>query len=88
MNVVPAGRGGYNFGWSVMEGTACYRSPDCQQAGLTLPVAEYDHGNGCSVTGGYVYRGSRIPALVGHYVFADYCEGWVRSFRYDGQTAT
>jgi glucose/arabinose dehydrogenase len=88
MNAVPFARGGYNFGWNIMEGSECFRTPDCQQTGLTLPVAEYDHSQGCSVTGGYVYRGSRIPSAVGHYFFSDYCEGWVRSFRYDGERVT
>jgi hypothetical protein len=49
---------------------------------LTLPVLEYKHNQGCSVTGGYVYRGSAIPAVQGHYFYADLCQGWVRSFRY------
>jgi hypothetical protein len=52
-----------------------------------LPVLEYDHGEGCSVTGGYVYRGSAIPGLVGHYFYSDYCAGWLRSFRYTGDGA-
>ncbi|MDH5316397.1 MAG: glucose dehydrogenase, partial [Gemmatimonadota bacterium] len=53
-----------------------------------LPVLEYGHNRGCSVTGGYVYRGAAIPALVGRYLYADYCSGWVRSFRYQGGQAT
>jgi glucose/arabinose dehydrogenase len=88
VNVQPAGSGGgENYGWNLMEGDHCYTS-GCSQAGLTLPVLEYGHNQGCSVTGGYVYRGSAIPALVGHYVYADYCGGWVRSFRYQGGQAT
>ncbi len=86
VHVVPAGQGGQNFGWNVMEGTHCFRPPSgCDQGGLTLPVLEYSHADGaCSVTGGYVYRGEAIPALRGHYFYGDYCAGWVRSFRYAG----
>jgi len=72
---------GINWGWRVLEGTHCYNpSTGCSTAGKTMPIAEYDHSNGrCSITGGYVYRGSAIPALVGGYLFADYCSGeiWV-----------
>ena len=80
-----AGRG-VNYGWSIMEGAHCFRGSGCDQTGLTLPVFEYGHQQGCSVTGGYVYRGSAVPALKGHYFYGDYCHGWVRSFRYaEGQ---
>jgi glucose/arabinose dehydrogenase len=75
-----AGRG-VNYGWSRMEGQHCFRGTDCDQTGLTLPLLEYDHASGCSVSGGYVYRGPAIPALQGTYFYADYCNGWVRSFR-------
>ena len=75
-----AGRG-INWGWRVLEGFHCYNpSTGCSTSGKTMPVAEYDHSGGrCSVTGGYVYRGTLIPELVGGYVFADYCSGeiWV-----------
>ncbi|HET6948606.1 MAG TPA: PQQ-dependent sugar dehydrogenase [bacterium] len=68
-------RGG-NYGWRTMEGAHCFNpTTGCDRTGLALPIAEYDHGQGCSVTGGYVYRGSRIRALVGRYLFADYCSG-------------
>lgn len=80
---------GVNFGWNTMEGTACYSPPaGCNRTGLTLPVLDYDHGQGCSVTGGYVYRGDAIPALRGTYFYADYCNGWVRSFRFQGGVPT
>jgi glucose/arabinose dehydrogenase len=72
---------GVNYGWNRMEGTHCYGGSTCDTAGLALPVLEYDHGQGCSITGGYVYRGAAIPALQGHYFYGDYCSGWVRSFR-------
>lgn len=87
ISVAPASStGGENYGWNELEGTICYR-PGCTPTGTVLPVLEYDHGIGCSVTGGYVYRGPAIPALVGHYLYADYCSGWVRSFQYSGGQA-
>ncbi len=87
IDVAPASStGGENYGWNIMEGMVCYTA-GCSSAGTVLPVLDYTHGIGCSVTGGYVYRGSAIPALVGHYLYADYCGGWVRSFRYSGGQA-
>jgi glucose/arabinose dehydrogenase len=74
--------GGVNFGWNIMEGTACYNAATCSMTGLTLPVTEYTHAAGCSITGGYVYRGTGVPQLQGRYLYADYCQGWVRSFTY------
>jgi len=75
----PAGVGGLDFGWNLMEGFHCYGTDTCVDDGLTPPVAEYSHDEGCSVTGGAVYRGTAQPALAGWYVFADYCSGrfWV-----------
>jgi glucose/arabinose dehydrogenase len=84
VDVVPAGRAGINYGWNLMEGDHCFKNPGCTRAGLAPPAFEYDHRQGCSITGGSVYRGRRVPALVGHYVFADFCSGWIRSFRYSG----
>jgi hypothetical protein len=86
INVSPApnaGRG-LNYGWRLMEGTLCFNpSSNCNSGGLTLPEIEYSHLNGaCSVTGGYVYRGSVKPDLRGTYFYADFCAGFVRSFRY------
>ncbi len=67
---------GRNFGWRVMEGRACYSPPTgCNTSGKTMPLAVYSHTYGCSVTGGYVYRGSQYPAMTGAYLFADYCSG-------------
>jgi glucose/arabinose dehydrogenase len=80
-----AGRG-VNYGWSRMEGTHCLRA-GCDQTGLTLPVVEYDHTNGCSVTGGYVYRGAVLTGFQGRYFYADFCGGWVRTFRIEGGVA-
>jgi glucose/arabinose dehydrogenase len=76
INVEPKGEGLKNYGWNTMEASACYNKADCDKTGLTLPVAEYQHGGQfkeCSVTGGYVYRGAKIPGLVGTYLYADYC---------------
>jgi glucose/arabinose dehydrogenase len=87
VNAVPAGStGGENFGWNQMEGFVCF-TQGCSAQGRVLPVIAYDHGNGCSVTGGYVYRGSAVSALQGHYLYGDYCGGWVRSFRLEGGQA-
>ena len=83
-----SGRGrGVNYGWKVMEGAHCYGAPACNTAGLTLPAVEYEHSEGCSVSGGYVYRGAAVADLAGIYFYADYCEGWIRSFRYSGGNA-
>jgi glucose/arabinose dehydrogenase len=73
--------GGENYGWNIMEGSICFSpSSGCNQSGLTLPVLDYDHTQGCSITGGYVYRGTAIPAIQGRYFYGDFCSGWVRSF--------
>jgi len=90
VNVVDASSSGRNYGWRLMEGTQCYNpSSGCNQAGLTLPIVEYDHGQtgGCSITGGFVYRGAAIPEVHGHYFYSDYCSGWLRSFRLSGGAA-
>lgn len=71
-----ASAGGENYGWNIMEGAHCFNGETCNQAGLVLPVAEYDHtGGNCSVTGGFVYRGSKYPALQGVYFYGDLCSG-------------
>ncbi len=73
----PAGVGGLNHGWRRMEGTRCnIPSVNCNDGSLILPILEYDHTGGrCSITGGYVYRGVRFPALAGSYFFGDFCTG-------------
>lgn len=76
IDLVPAGIGGLDFGWNVMEGRHCFEPREgCDPSGLTLPVTEYGHDLGCSVTGGTVYRGEASPDLVGFYVFSDFCSG-------------
>ena len=79
VTIVPASAGGLNHGWNLMEGNHCFLEEDCDTAGLVAPVYEYDHDHGCSITGGLVYRGAAIPALAGHYIFSDYCSGFLRS---------
>jgi hypothetical protein len=82
-------RGGENYGWNLTEGSHCFQPPSgCPTAGVTLPVVEYDHSQGCSVTGGVVYRGCRLPGYQGTYFYSDYCSAFVRSFRFEGGRAT
>ena len=64
-----------------MEGAHCFKSPACSTDGFVLPVVEYGHDTGCSITGGVVYRGKALPALAGLYFYSDYCTGILRSFR-------
>ena len=79
---------GANYGWNVMEGSTCFRTRSCSDDGLQAPVVEYGHDLGCSVTGGYVYRGQRMPALNGVYLYADFCSGRIWGLRYDGTDVT
>ena len=89
IDVASASEGGLNYGWPIMEGTHCFSpSSGCDTDDLHLPVAEFSHGDGCSVTGGYVYRGAAIPELDGRYFYSDYCGGWLRSFVYENGVAT
>jgi len=84
IDIAPLGAAGLDYGWNIMEGNHCFRSERCQTEGRLAPLVEYGHDQGCSVTGGFVYRGRRMPALVGHYFYADYCRGWIRSFKVAG----
>jgi glucose/arabinose dehydrogenase len=74
---------GLNYGWSIMEGNAC-ETAGCDTSGLTPPLLAYGHDEGCAVVGGYVYRGSAVPSLLGQYLYGDYCGGWIRSIHADG----
>jgi glucose/arabinose dehydrogenase len=82
----PAVTGGLNYGWPIMEGRHCLGGGTCVTDGLTQPIAEYSHDFGCSVIGGYVYRGSAEPALQGAYVFADYCSRLLFTLEVSGST--
>ena len=87
VDVQPAGTGGLNYGWDIYEGRHCFVEPapddPCppSTAGYTMPVLEYDHGQGCSITGGFVYRGCRMPDLQGTYFYSDYCSAFIKTFR-------
>ena len=82
VNYQPAkSSGGENYGWRIMEGFHCFESPNCDTTGLTLPVWEYDHSVGCSITGGFVYRGSAFPDMAGIYFYGDYCSGRIWGLR-------
>jgi glucose/arabinose dehydrogenase len=75
---------GGNYGWNTMEGKHCFRPmTGCNQSGLILPIFEYPRSEGVSVTGGYVYRGNKIPALRGIYVYGDYGSGKIWGITYD-----
>jgi hypothetical protein len=83
--------GGENYGWRCMEGARCtgLSGCTCDDDLLTDPIYDYNHSAGrCSITGGFVYRGSAIPGLQGTYFFADYCNGDLFSFRYDSTSGT
>ena len=85
------GSGGENYGWRCMEGNRCtgLSGCTCNDPSLTLPIHEYTHSGGnCSVTGGYVYRGTAIPSLDGTYFFGDFCTGRIWSFKWNGTTMT
>lgn len=76
-------RGG-NYGWNLREGRHCC-SGECERSGLIDPVVEYSHDEGCSITGGYVYRGNTIPFLQGMYLYGDYCSGAIWGFNADSK---
>ena len=87
IDVVPASTAGVNYGWNIMEGPSCNRSLGCSQPGLQRPALSYPHESSvCSVIGGFVYRGRKIPEIQGQYFYSDYCDSWLRSFAYaDGK---
>ncbi|MEE8332137.1 MAG: PQQ-dependent sugar dehydrogenase [Acidimicrobiia bacterium] len=82
INVAPLDLHPYNFGWPLTEGAHCFLERGCDPADFDGPTLEFNHDDGCSVTGGFVYRGKAIPEIAGHYFFSDWCGRWVRSFVY------
>jgi glucose/arabinose dehydrogenase len=86
VDVLPIDEGGFNLGWSDMEGTRCFHKQDCDPSDYTSPVITYSHEVGLSITGGFVYRGDEIPELRGTYFYSDWVRQWIRSFKLlDGQ---
>lgn len=99
LNIVEIDKAGYNFGWNILEGNHCYLEDDCNRDNMVLPKYEYPNDanyfktmlgikqkkdvHGCSITGGYLYRGRKIPEINNHYFFADYCTGKILSVKYD-----
>ncbi len=77
--------GGENYGWDFYEGSVCLQTNHCGQAGLTMPVSEYPHDGHCSISGGFVYRGSQSPSLSDTYYYADYCSGTIWGMQMTGQ---
>jgi hypothetical protein len=83
IDLLPAasgGGGGADLGWNEMEGSHSFEGGSNPDGGV-LPIFEYDHGQGCSITGGVVYRGTGVPGLAGAYLFTDYCNGTIRAVR-------
>lgn len=88
VSVVSITESGHNFGWANIEGTRCFFESGCDVNDYVVPIVEYGHDlenpdEGCSVTGGHVYRGPSMPELHGHYFFADWCNRWVKSVLYE-----
>jgi len=74
-----------NYGWPIREGGHCNNDLNCDPTGITDPLYEYSHDNGCAVIGGYVYRGALIPSLVGKYLFSDVCTGDISALTVNGE---
>jgi glucose/arabinose dehydrogenase len=85
VHVIPAAKvskPGHNLGWNIVEGRDCFKKETCDKSGITsTPVVQYSHSEGCSITGGHVYRGKALPELDGHYFYGDYCTAILRSFK-------
>ena len=87
INVAMNNPSGLNYGWSLQEGKHCYPSLEpCALPGLHVPALEYDHSQGCSISGGFAYRGSAIPFLTGQYLYSDFCTSFLRSISGDPST--
>jgi glucose/arabinose dehydrogenase len=89
VDVAAATAAALNYGWNIMEGSLCFAVVNCSTQGLTLPVLEYGHdpSGGCSIIGGFVYRGGDLKELRGRFFYSDFCAGFLRSFRFGGGQA-
>ena len=89
VNIADASVGGLNYGWDITEGSHCHEPEmGCDTTGLFLPQVEYPRNEGVSVIGGYVYRGSAIPEMVGRYFYADFATPLIRTFKYENGRVT
>lgn len=88
ISVISTGSSGLNLGWPDAEGATCLARPDCKSQGYVAPVLTYPTGDGCAITGGYVYRGAALPELRGTYFYGDFCNGRIFSFKYRNGKAT
>ena len=82
VDVEPRGSGAVNYGWDVLEATACFDANTCDSTDMVPPVVEYGRGDGECVIGGYVYRGSEIPSLRGTYIYGDFSSNRIWAFDY------
>lgn len=84
INIITKGK---NYGWNIMEGSLCYDpETECETYGLEIPIHEYPHSIGRSITGGYVYRGNNHPELEGTYIYGDFVSGIIWALHYDGES--
>jgi glucose/arabinose dehydrogenase len=88
IDAVPVKDGGWNFGWNLYEGRHAFHAGTPSTPTLTAPVYEFGHDRGCSIIGGFVYRGRRIPELAGLYLYSDYCDSRIRAVRIENGQAT
>jgi glucose/arabinose dehydrogenase len=84
INIASVTESGLNFGWPIREGSACHDAETCTSTGLTDPALDIPHDGTCAVIGGHVYYGQLVPEMYGHYVYGDYCTGWIRSAPHSG----
>ena len=89
INIAAATSAGLNYGWNVMDGNECFRNSTCAKSSFTQPALVYEHSDGgCSIIGGFVYRGRRIPEIRGQYFYSDWCKSWLRSITFDNGRAS